>query len=184
MNLYLWIFLYRHYFSWNYIEIYNQKKQLFADTPICNSSNIQITYLEEADVYDGKLYHRAFSPKLLNGKNGSTKEKGVFCILLENEPIKFSKVKDALKYVVEYIAEKISNDSYDISRLTNLDYIGDRKALQSIQGEKHLIPLGELENNEGKQIYINIIGNKEETCEKIQTLASLFSFMSDFKILE
>lgn len=166
-----------------YYEIYNLKKQLFASAPICNSSNIKIPTLEEADVCDGKLYHRAFSSKLTNGKNGSSERSRGICILLENQEIKFDTHKDALQFVVQRIAKKISNDSYDISRLKTLSYIGTQDDLLMIQGEKHLKTFGHLENDVGELIYINLAGTKGENSKKIEDLASLFSFLSDLKIL-
>ncbi|MDF0555100.1 hypothetical protein [Kamptonema sp. UHCC 0994] len=104
-------------------------------------------------------------------------------ILLEDEELEFDDIIDALDFVVEHIAEKIIDD-FDISRLIELDYVGDRDdLLSSIKGKKHIKKFGKLENMNGNQLYINVGGNRTENITKINQLASLFSFMRDFKII-
>lgn len=169
-----------------HIEIFSRKKQLFDENPICNSSGCRIEKWEEIDFYDGKIYHKAFSPKLemLITENGKGRKINTSVqILLEDEELEFDDIIDALDFVVEHIAEKIIDD-FDISRLIELDYVGDRDdLLSSIKGKKHIKKFGKLENMKGNQLYINVGGNRTENITKINQLASLFSFMRDFKII-
>ncbi len=169
-----------------HIEIFSRKKQLFDENPICNSSGCRIEKWEEIDFYDGKIYHKAFSPKLemlITGEGKARKSINTSVqILLEDGEIEFDDIIGALDFVVGYIANKITDD-YDISRLSELDYIGDQNyLLSSIKGKKHIKEFGKLKNEKGNQLYIHVGGNRAENITRITQLASLFSFMSDFKI--
>ncbi|MGB3205780.1 MAG: DUF262 domain-containing protein [Crinalium sp.] len=170
-----------------HIEMFLQKKKLFDENSICNSSGCRLEKWEEVDFYDGKIYHRAFSPKLEMAVNTSTKRASVNTsvqMFLQGDELEFDEVKDALNFVVDHIVKKVSDDSHDISRLTELNYVGTQdELLSTIKGKKHIKKFGILENIAGDSLYIDVGGNRTENIAKIEQLASLFSFMSDFKII-
>jgi hypothetical protein len=171
-----------------FVETYLQKKQLFESNPICYSSGKQIQKWEEVDFYDGKIYHKACSPKLEMAIDTEKRPRASINtsvqIFLKGKEIEFDDVKDALYFVVDDIAKNINDDSHDISRLTELDYVGSQdQLLSTIEGKKLIKRFGKLENIDGDQLYINVGSSRTENINRMKELASLFSFMSDFKIL-
>lgn len=60
-----------------YIESLSRKKDLFEKNPICKSYGLPIKKWEEVDFYEGKIYHRYFSPKLEMAIDSSAKRASV-----------------------------------------------------------------------------------------------------------
>ena len=172
-----------------YLDELLYKKNLFNKSPFCSSSEKRIESFEETDFYDGKIYHRAYSPKLemvINNttpKERSTSNTTVKCLFNDQE-LEFENIKETFDFVRTFIGEKILDDFHDISRLLELDFIGTQDyLLKTLVGKKEIKPFEDLKNMEGKRLYISVGGNRTENIEKIKKLISLFGFINDFKII-
>lgn len=172
-----------------YLLNFEQKKKLFDSSPLCCVCGGLIQTFEEADFYDGKLYHKFDSPRLdLNTpSNRKAIKNNTIAILIDKEELTFDDTKDALEFLANNIADKIHNDEHDISRLIQLDFIGTigtQDKLSTKQGKKHLKKFGILKNLDENQIYIDVEGSRSENIQKIKELASLFSFTKDLKVID
>ena len=165
-----------------YRERFNDKKRLFNESPICYYQREPIQRFEDADYYNGQLYCRWNSPQLGMRTTIETKS-DVLQIQLNGELIDFDNIKEAFEFMGDYISEKIKDDEHDVARLSQLTFIGSQEYLLArITGKKHIKRFGELTNETGKQLYINIGGTKKENLQNLEELISLFGFLKDCQI--
>ncbi len=174
--------------SHSYYEKLEMKRQLFNSNPICSSSGKRIETIDEADFVDGMLYHRCSSPSLTQTELQPRKRTTV------NSPIKFyldgslyefDNILEAIYMILEFVVEKIKDDEYSINRLASLSFVGTNRELsdKSNRELKKFKSLG-IENSNSKQLYIDVSGGRTENVQNVTEIASLFSFMSEFKFVE
>jgi hypothetical protein len=77
-----------------------------------------------------------------------------------------------------------SDDPYTIRRMTSLSFIGSQKDL-SVRNQKETKKFKSLgiANLDNDRLFVDVSGNKIENIQKMEELASLFSFMNDFEII-
>lgn len=174
--------------SQSYYEKLEMKRQLFNSNPICSSSGKRIETIDEADFVDGMLYHRCSSPSITQTELQPRKRTTV------NSPIKFyldgslyefDNILEAIYMILEFVVEKIKDDEYSINRLASLSFVGTNRELsdKSNRELKKFKSLG-IENSNSKQLYIDVSGGRTENVQNVTEIASLFSFMSEFKFVE
>jgi len=174
--------------SQSYYEKLEMKRQLFNSNPICSSSGKRIETIDEADLVDGMLYHRCSSPSLTQTELQPRKRTTV------NSPIKFyldgslyelDNILDASDMILELVVDRIKEDEYSINRLASLSFVGTNMELskKSNRELKKFKALG-IENSNFKQLYIDASGGRTEKVQNVTEIASLFSFMSEFKFVE
>jgi len=174
--------------SQSYYEKLEMKRQLFNSNPICSSSGKRIETIDEADFVDGMLYHRCSSPSLTQTELQPRKRTTV------NSPIKFyldgslyefDNILEAIYMILDFVVERIKEDEYSINRLASLSFVGTNMELsdKSDRELKKFKALG-IENSNSKQLYIDVSGGRTENVQNVTEIASLFSFMSEFKFVE
>jgi hypothetical protein len=174
--------------SQSYYEKLEMKRQLFNSNPICSSSGKRIETIDEADLVNERLYHRCFSPSLTQKEVQPRKRTTV------NSPIKFyldgslyefDNILDAIDMILEFVVERIKEDEYSINRLASLSFVGTNRELsdKSNRELKKFKPVG-IENSNSKKLYIDVSGGRTENVQNVTEIASLFSFMSEFKFVE
>jgi hypothetical protein len=174
--------------SQSYYEKLEMKRQLFNSNSICSSSGKRIETIDEADFVDGMLYHRCSSPSLTQKEIQPRKRTTV------NSPTKFylngslyesDNILEAIEIIIDFILDRIKEDEYSISRLASLSFVGTHMELsdKSNRELKKFKPLG-IENSHSKKLYIDVSGSRTENVQNVTEIASLFSFMSEFKFVE
>jgi|GEM_PF-1824436 hypothetical protein len=174
--------------SQSYYEKLEMKRQLFNSNSICSSSGKRIETIDEADFVDGMLYHRCSSPSLTQKEIQPRKRTTV------NSPTKFylngslyesDNILEAIEIIIDFILDRIKEDEYSISRLASLSFVGTHMELsdKSNRELKKFKPLG-IENSNSKKLYIDVSGSRTENVQNVTEIASLFSFMSEFKFVE
>jgi hypothetical protein len=174
--------------SQSYYEKLKLKRQLFNSNPICSSSGKRIEIIDEADFVDGMLYHRCFSPSLTQKEIQPRKRTTV------NSPTKFNlngslyefdNILEAIYMILEFVVDRIKEYEYSINRLASLSFVGTYMELsdKSNRELKKFKALG-IENSNFKQLYIDVSGGRTENVQNVTEIASLFSFMSEFKFVE
>jgi hypothetical protein len=174
--------------SQSYYEKLEMKRQLFNSNSICSSSGKRIETIDEADFVDGMLYHRCSSPSLTQKEIQPRKRTTV------NSPTKFylngslyesDNILEAIEIIIDFILDRIKEDEYSISRLASLSFVGTHMELsdKSNRELKKFKPLG-IENSNSKKLYIDVSGGRTENVQNVTEIASLFSFMSEFKFVE
>ena len=148
---------------------------------------IESVFIDEADFVNGMLYHRCFSPSLTQTELQPRKRTTV------NSPTKFylnglceaDNISEAIDIIIEFIVDRIKEDEYSISRLASLSFVGTHMELsdKSNRDIKKFKPLG-IENSNSKKLYIDVSGGRTENVQNVTEIASLFSFMSEFKFVE
>jgi hypothetical protein len=174
--------------SQSYYEKLEMKRQLLNSNPICSSSGKRIETIDEADLVDGMLYHRCSSPSLTQTELQPRKRTTV------NSPIKFyldgslyefDNILEAIYMILDFVVERIKEDEYSINRLASLSFVGTDMELsdKSNRELKKFKALG-IENSNSKKLYIDVSGGRTENVQNVTEIASLFSFMSEFKFVE
>lgn len=87
--------------------------------------------------------------------------------------------------ILDFVVERIKEDEYSINRLASLSFVGTNMELsdKSKRELKKFKALG-IENSNSKQLYIDVSGGRTENVQNVTEIASLFSFMSEFKFVE
>ncbi|MBF2056949.1 MAG: DUF262 domain-containing protein [Cyanobacterium sp. T60_A2020_053] len=169
----------------SYLQIFTNKKNAYQASPFCSVSGKRIETFEEVDFYDNKIYHKAFSPKLEMSVDVSKKVtiNSSVSILLNGNELQFDDIREATRFVIDFISKRITDDIHDIIRLNKLDYVGTQEDLLSREGNKIIQPFGNLNNIDGERLYFYLSNRRAENITRLIELASLFSFMSDFQVL-
>ncbi len=157
------------------------KIKLFNSNPICEISRRRIETIEEAYYENGHLYHRAFRPLPQTTRTRSS----AIRFHVDGTDYEMDNVSDTWDFLTEYLRNNMpTDDPYTIRRLTSLSFVGTQKELSSrSQSETKKFKSLRVTNSEGENLWIDISGNKLENIQKMEEVASLFSFMSDFEIL-
>lgn len=160
----------------------SQKKASFANNPVCSVSGIKLTSFEEADHYTGKLYHKHYSPRK-DSKVRKTPDIPVTFYLEGSENIS-DNMYLLVDLVMDSISDRIQDNEIEIQRLALLEFIGSSEELrtQSTRSMKRLRKINLSLHN--KQLYIDAGGNRDEISQMLQEICSLFSFTSDFEIID
>lgn len=164
-----------------YQEKLKQKQKLFRENPTCSASGRTINSLDETDLFEDKIYHRCHSPRLIRSerKPPNTKNSPIVIDLFESIS-EFETPKDAIMFIIDIIVDKISDDEYEIERLCSLEFIGTPSELSAKRQDKKMKVFKPININ---NLYIDISVSRSEILEQIKIMASLFSFLSDFKIV-
>jgi Protein of unknown function DUF262 len=159
----------------------NKKQKLFRENPTCLASGRTINSLDETDLFEEKIYHRCHSPRLIptDRKSPNTKNTPVVIDLLGSIS-EFENPKDAIMFMLDIISDKIRDDEYEIERLSSLEFIGTPSELSAKRQDKKMKVFKPININ---NLYIDLSGSRSKILENIETMASLFSFLSDFKII-
>jgi uncharacterized protein with ParB-like and HNH nuclease domain len=174
--------------SQSYYEKLEMKRQVFNSNPICSSSGKRIETIDEADFVDGMLYHRCSSPSLTQTELQPRKRTTVTSPIkfyLNGSPHESDNILEAIYMILEFVVERIKEDEYSINRLASLSFVGTYMELsdKSNRELKKFKALG-IENSNFKQLYIDVSGGRTENVQNVTEIASLFSFMSEFKFVE
>ncbi|MEH1869754.1 MAG: DUF262 domain-containing protein [Nostoc sp.] len=173
-----------------YLEKIEQKQQHFNSNPLCSSSGKIIETIDEADFVDSQLYHRFYSPSsemisstsiISTRSSPNTDVK----FILNGSEYDLGNVNDAIEFIIKFLTKTIKDDDYEISRLAELKFIGtvDQLSSRVNKSPKKFRPL-HLSNKDSEDLYIDISGCRSENLKNLECMASLFSFMSDFKLIE
>ncbi|WP_009632505.1 DUF262 domain-containing protein [Synechocystis sp. PCC 7509] len=161
------------------------KKRLFDQNPTCTRSGQQIDNMDEADVFDGELYHRYFFPKaeIASNEIRSEKHKPVN-YYLDGESWKVDNTSEFCDEIISFLVPKIKDSEYDIERLMTLDFIGTYDTLKSrrFPPETPRTFKRLLAHDKYGEIRIDLTGNRKVNIQNVIEIASLFTCMSDFKI--
>jgi len=147
---------------------------MFDSQGFCAISGTKIESLEEANLFEGKLYHKCNSPRFDFKPSETRKRNSVNTsieILMPEGELQFDKPSDLISFLSEYIADRIDNDKHDIERLELLEFIGE--AIQLFGG---------LKSTNGKSLYIQTSGSRSDIISNLKQLVSLFSFTKNIKI--
>ncbi|MEH2372797.1 DUF262 domain-containing protein [Nostoc sp.] len=178
-----------------YLKKLEQKQQHFHSDPSCSSSGQTIETIEEADFVDGKLYHRFYTPSKPISPKISPNTGVKFFVAGEEHDI--GNVNDTIKYVIDaYFTTRIKDDNDAITRLADLEFIGTPGQLRSrgsigtseqlsskVNKKTKTFRSLHLENSDSEELYIDMSGSDKENLENLKSMASLFSFMSDFRFI-
>lgn len=167
-----------------YLEKLEQKQQHFNSNPLCSSSRKTIETIDEADFVDCKLYHRFYSPssEMISTKSSPNTD---VKFILDGSEYDLGNVNDAIEFVIQFLTKRIKDDDFAINRLAELKFIGtvDQLSSRVDKSSKKFRPL-HLRNRDSEELYIDISGCRSENLKNLECMASLFSFMSDFKFIE
>jgi len=166
-----------------YSQEFEQKKDLFKSNPICHASRQEIKILEEADYFEGKIYHKCYSPKRNRRDIRRETVNTSVNLYLSEEKLDFDNINDLIIFLIAYVADRISEDIHDINRLQSLQFIGESDLLLSqMTGIRRIKPFGNLKDSNGKSLYMAASGGRSEMIANLRQLISLFSFTKDFRI--
>ncbi|MEH2411240.1 DUF262 domain-containing protein [Nostoc sp.] len=165
-----------------YLEKLEQKQQHFNSDPSCSSSGQTIETIDEADFVDGKLYHRANTPsKQISPKISPNTGVKFF---VDGQEHDIGNVNDTMKYVIDaYLINRIKDDNDAITRLADLEFIGTSAQMSSKVKRIKTFRSLHLENSNSEELYIDMSGSDNQNLENLKCITSLFSFMSDFRLI-
>ena len=160
---------------------YRAKVQLFKNNPICEISRRRIETIEEAYFENGHLYHRAFRPIPQTSRTRST----AIRFHLDSIDYEMDDSSDSWDFLIEFLRNNMTtDDAYTIRRLGSLPFVGTQRELSNrSQKDAKKYKSLRIDNLEGEILWIDVSGNKMENIQKMEEIASLFSFMNDFEIL-
>ena len=168
-----------------YFKELEQKKNLFDHNPICNESGEEIETFEEADFFEGKIYHKCNSPKKNRKEVKRETINTTVSVCFSEEKLEFDNTTDLISFLVQHIEDGINSDRHDIDRLQSLQFIGESDELLSrMSGIKKIKSFGSLKSSNGKSLYIATSGSRNEIISNIRQLISLFSFTKSIRIAD
>jgi len=168
-----------------YLHEFQQKQNLFYQNPICNKSGEQIETFEEADYFEGKLYHKCHSPKANRREVRRVTINTTVNVTLPEGQVEFENTTELISYLTQQIEDEIKDDKHDIDRLQSLPFIGESDDLLSrMTGTKKIKSFGSLKSNNGKSLYIAASGSRSEIISNMRELISLFSFIQGIRITD
>ena len=161
------------------------KEKLFNQNPTCTGSGQKIDNIDESDVFEGELYHRYFYPKNEPASNEIRQEKDKsVSYYLDETNWKANSISEFFAEIISFLVPKIKANEYDIERLTTLDFIGTYDALKSRhfppETPRTFYPL--LKHDKYGELRIDLTGSRKVNIQNAIEIASLFTFMSDFRI--
>ena len=177
--------------SEKYYEKLDLKKRLFQSNPTCQGTGSIIESLEQADVLDGKLYHRCSlsendvikSDKKI-GSRVTIKTRTRF--YLDGSAYEANDVYEVVDQVLDIVRERIEGSSFDIERLSSLVFIDthqelSKKCTKPEKTLKRFKPI-KLEKQGSGVLYFDASGGRNEVLSQLREIAKLFEFMKDFRI--
>ena len=162
-----------------------QKKDAFVNNPICSATGVQLSSFEDADYYMGKLYHKCNSPRSESSQTTTRKTpKTPITARLDGSEYIFDDVYDLVDFLMEFISDRIQDNEFEVQRLTSLEFVGTLANLsaKSKRPQKRFKKVDLILNN--KQLHVDIGGSRSEIKQMLQDIAKLFSFTSDFQIID
>ena len=143
--------------------------------------------LEQADVLNGKLYHRCSLwgndiIKFEATKTKVTKNDSVEFMLNQTD-YEADNLSEAVDLILEIIRQQIHESEFDINRLSSLSFVGTPNQLsqQNAQKKKIYEPL-KLENQNRETLYFDASAGRNQLLQQLREMARLFDFMRDFHI--
>lgn len=171
-----------------YIQKLKLKLKLFRENPYCTQSDKRIELLEQADVLNGKLYHRCSLSendiiKFEATKTKVTKNDSVEFVLNQTD-YEVDNLSEAIDQILEIIRSHIHESEFDIDRLSSLSFVGTHNRLnqQNSQRKKKIYKSLKLENQNRETLYFDASGGRNEVLQQLREMARLFDFMRDFQI--
>jgi hypothetical protein len=164
---------------------FSNKKDAFINNPICSATGVQLSSFEDADYYVGKLYHKCHSPRSESSQTTTRKTpKTPIAARLDGSEYIFDDVYDLVDFLMESISDRIQDNEFEVQRLTSLEFVGTLTNLsaKSKRPQKRFKKIDLILNN--KQLHIDIGGSRSEIKQMLQDIAKLFSFTSDFQIID
>ncbi|TVQ52490.1 MAG: hypothetical protein EA366_14080, partial [Spirulina sp. DLM2.Bin59] len=179
-----------------YRKHFNKKREVFDSKKItCSVSGLAINFWHELDIYRGKIYHRAYSPKLelniptITRNNRSTPVNFKF----KGRDYQCDSLKETVQFILELIKDNIdAHDEHEINRLCFLDCIGTKSELDFYYDKlsqdsnstimRNFMKIN-VSNNEKEPLYFDNTGSRRDVLKRLEEIASLFSSTKDFEIL-
>jgi hypothetical protein len=171
-----------------YTRKLEKKRDLFASDPSCSDSGREIKKLFECDVFEGKLYHRLFSPgndifkpQYYSNLNSRLTKTDEVLVEIAGKEYQSPDVKESVSLVFEFVQEELIGEdiSYDIQRLESFDFVGSRVSLSKNCSAKLKIFLPLLPDH---KLYFDASGGRKDVFERLEKIASLFAALQPFSI--
>jgi len=170
-----------------YISKLSLKKELFNSSPLCTETGERIDSFDQADVMDGKLYHRNNLSendiiKSDKKKTRSSKKTSV-SFRLNGSNYQADDLNDAIQQILDIVQENIQSSNFDIDRLHTLNFIGTNEELskKSTKATKIFKPI-KIDKPGCGTLYFDASEGRNEILMQIREMAKLFAFMKDFSI--
>ena len=170
-----------------YREKLNLKKRLFNSHPHCQETGQVIESLEQADVLEGKLYHRCNISendviKSDKGRSRSTKRTSVV-FNFDGSRYEANDVSEAVEQILDIVRGRIEGSEFDIERLSSLDFIGSHLELsKKCTKPNKIFKSTRLEKRGSGTLYFDSSGGRIDILQQLKEMAKLFEFMNDFSI--
>jgi len=171
-----------------YISKLSSKRELFNVSPFCTETGERIDSLDQADVMEGKLYHRnnlSENDIIKSGKKKTrSSKKTPVSFRLNGSNYQADDLNDAIQQILDIVQENIQNSNFDIDRLHTLNFIGTHEELRkkSTKRDKNFKSTKIDKPGCGTLLYFDASEGRNEILMQIREMAKLFAFMKDFSI--
>ena len=163
------------------------KKKLFSSDPSCQETRQRIESLEQADVLEGKLYHRCvlYENDVIKSdirKSRSTKKTSVVFTYNKSD-YEATNINEAVEQILEVVKGHIESSEFDIQRLSSLDFIDSYLELsKKCKKNKKIFKSTGLQKQCSETLYFDASGGRNDVLQQLKEMAELFEFMNDFNI--
>lgn len=173
--------------SEKYHEKLDLKKRLFHSNPTCQGTGSIIESLDQADVLDGKLYHRCSLSENDVIKSDKIKSRATtktsVRFYLEGSDYEAKDVTTVVDEILDIVRDRVADSDFDIERLSSLVFIDTHQELSKKCIKKiKIFKSTKLEKQGSGVLYFDASGGRNETLSQLRDIAKLFEFMKDFRI--